>query len=50
MTNYKSDGNPEKGKQTATATLPSGTGSGIDLKDLSEKNGITDILQRSISR
>jgi hypothetical protein len=49
MTNYKSDGNPDKGKQTVTATLPSGTGSGNDhdLKDLFEKNGIADILQRA---
>jgi hypothetical protein len=47
MTNYESDGNPDKGKQTATATLPSGTGSGNDLKDLFEKNGIADILQRA---
>ena len=34
-------------QQTATATLPSGTGSGNDLKDLFEKNGIADILQRA---
>ena len=48
MPNYQSDGNPDKGKQTATATLPSGTGSGNhDLKDLFEKNGIADILQRA---
>ena len=49
MTNYLSDGNPDKGKQTATATLPNGAGSGndIDLKELFERNGIGDIFQRA---
>jgi hypothetical protein len=49
MTNDQSDGNPDKGKQTATATLPNGAGSGndIDLKELFERNGIGDIFQRA---
>jgi hypothetical protein len=49
MTNDQSDGNPDKGKLTATATLPNGAGSGndIDLKELFERNGIADIFQRA---
>ena len=47
MSNDQSDGNPEKGKQTATAPNGAGSGNHIDLKELFERNGIADIFQRT---